>query len=155
MTVKGTRRIIAHATTILTRHHVPEVVVALLAVGSVVLGSDMIMSADQYDGPAFRTALTWAPPGTWGAIIIAVSTAVLATLATARHDLYWPLSGMCGWYGSWAIALICSAPDDGAVNSASIIYTMLTMLLSALAIIYMREDTATRTAARHRRGADQ
>ena len=142
--MKGTRRIITHATTILARHHVPEVVVALLAAGSIVLGSDMIVSADQYDQPAFRTAMQWAPPGTWGAIIIAVSTAVLATLATARHDLYWPLLGMCGWYGAWAMALILSAPNDGAVNSAAIVYTMLTMLLSALAIIYMREDTATR-----------
>ena len=149
-------RIITHATTVLTRHHVPEVVVALLAVGSIILGADLIVAADQYDDrPAFRTALTWAPPGTWGAIIIAVSTAVLATLATARHDLYWPLFGMCGWYGSWAIALILSAPNNGAVNSASIIYTTLTVLLSALACIYMREDTTTRTTARHGRGADQ
>ena len=114
----------------------------------------MIVSADQYDRPAFRTALQWAPPGTWGAIIIAVSTAVLATLATARHDLYWPLSGMCGWYGSWAIALILSAPNNGAVNSASIIYTTLTALLSALACIYMREDTAGTPTARTRTRAD-
>ena len=148
--MKGTRRIIAHATTVLTRHHVPEVVVALLAIGSIILGADMIVSADQYDRPAFRTALTWAPPGTWGAIIIAVSTAVLATLATARHDLYWPLFGMCGWYGSWAMALILSAPNNGAVNSASIIYTTLTVLLSALACIYMREDTTGTTTARIR-----
>ena len=138
------RRIITHATTVLTRHHVPEVVVALLAAGSIVLGSDMIVAADQYDRPSFRTALQWAPPGTWGAIIIAVSTAVLATLATARHDLYWPLFGMCGWYGSWAMASILSAPNRGAVNSAAIIYTMLTMLLSSLAIIYMREDATAR-----------
>ncbi|WP_431841398.1 hypothetical protein [Calidifontibacter indicus] len=149
------RHIITHATTILTRHHVPEVVVALLAVGSIILGADMIVSADQYDRPAFRTALQWAPPGTWGAIIIAVSTAVLATLATARHDLYWPLFGMCGWYGSWAMSSILSAPNNGAVNSASIIYTMLTMLLSALAIIYMREGADTRTTAQHGTEADQ
>lgn len=155
MTVKDTRRIINHATTILTRHHVPEVIVALLAIGSIILGADMIANSDQYVRPSFRTALQWAPPGTWGAIIIAVSTAVLATLAAARHDLYWPLSGMCGWYGSWAFALILSAPNNGAVNSASIIYTMLTMLLSALAIVYMREDTDTRTAARQGRGTDQ
>ena len=145
------RRIITHATTVLARHHVPEVVVALLAAGSIVLGSDMIISAEQYDRPSFRTALQWAPPGTWGAIIIAVSTAVLATLATARHDLYWPLFGMCGWYGSWAMALILSAPNNGAVNSAAIIYTMLTMLLSSLAIIYMREDATVRQG----RGVDQ
>lgn len=147
------RRALTHAGRVLTRHHVPEIIVSILAAGSIILGADLAASGDDYAHRAtFDTAMTWAPAPTWGALLIALSAAVLATLATARHDLYWPLFGMTGWYASWAVALIVSAPNPDVVNSASITYTVVTILLSTMAVVYLREDTAGVTPARTREG---
>lgn len=139
-TMTGARRVIDAW---FSRSYVPEVVTSLLCLGLLGLAISMIVDGDTYEGvPSFQAAMGpdgLAVPEAWGALLAAPCIATLLSLLARRRDVYWPLAAIVVWMTAFSYFAGQSSTDADTVNSAVIIYSTISLVLTMLAIMYAKE----------------
>lgn len=134
---------IARLTEWMNRSHIPETATIIICGGLALLAGSLIVSPDQYVIRAtFAVALGpdgWASPIIWGWALLLPALATIASIATGRRDVFWPLLAVISWVTAWSYALALGVRDPDAVSSATIIYSMISLLLALLAAMYVRE----------------
>lgn len=130
-----------------SQHQLKEILAGILGVVSFGYGLTFVLTAKSFSRThTYDIALSWAAPGTWGAIFMILGALLVAVLVVNRQQAMWPSFAMTLVFGVLTVSNIFSLNVGGI--PASIWLHLLATLISAVVTIacaYHQEPVVSKT----------